>query len=247
MTLTTTDPSGTNTVVSLTGWGGGPQIAGAPPRVAFGQTVDGSNASMPVLCTNSGSANPDFNLLIEPPTANPAVFSAQFDETTEAYPLNGLMPGQTVLIHVSYAPTGSSNDKGTLFIKSNGGLGKTLQIPLTGQGLAVAPCQSVLTPSQLDFGNVQLGDTSPVLSFEIQNVGTDACFVQQLQIKDDASASFHILSTSIQPDPLTNEIVIPDPGKAGAPSNLTVTLDVRANDAGAGSHRRGRLRHLRPQ
>ncbi len=227
VTLTTNDPSGTNPVVSLTGWGGGPQISCAPLSIAFGQTLDHSITTVPVLCTNSGSAIPGgVNLLIQPPSASPAVFSAQFDATTDAYPLNGLAPGQTAQIDVSYAPTGNSNDKGTLFIKSNGGQGKTIQIPLTGQGLDVPPCQFVVAPSQLNFGNVQVGDTSTMLSFEIQNVGTDICFVQGLGIKDDASASFHVLTTSIKPDMVTNKITIPAPGnKAGMPSNLTVTLD----------------------
>jgi hypothetical protein len=224
VTLTTNDPSGMNPVVNLTGWGGGPQISCMPLSIAFGQTLDHSITTVPVLCTNTGSpTSTGVNLLIEPPTASPAVFSAQFDESMDTYPLNGLAPGQTAQIDVSYAPTGNSNDKGTLFIKSNGGQGKTIQIPLTGQGLDVPPCQFVVAPSQLNFGNVQVGDTSGVLSFEIQNVGTDVCFIQGLQIKDDASTSFKILTTSIAPDPTTNKITIPGPGSA--PSNLTVTLD----------------------
>ena len=69
----------------------------------------------------------------------------------------------------------------------------------------------MIAPSQLNFGNVQVGDTSPMLSFEVQNVGTDICLVQGLGIQNDATGSFHILSTSIQPDPVTNKITIPAP------------------------------------
>ncbi len=60
------------------------------------------------------------------------MFSAQFDATIDPYPPEGLVNDQSVQIDVSYAPTGDTNDQGTLFIKSNGG--KTLQIALTGQG-----------------------------------------------------------------------------------------------------------------
>ena len=223
--------AGSKPIVQMTGWGGGPQITCVPMSIAFGQTLDHSITTVPVLCTNTGTTIPNTNLLIQPPTASPAVFSAQFDTTNDAYPLNGLAQGQTAQIDVSYAPTGNSNDKGTLFIKSNGGQGKTLQIPLTGQGLDVAPCQFVIAPSQLNFANVAVGDTSSMLSFDIQNVGTDVCFVQGLQIKDDASASFHILTTSIPPDPTTNKITIPAP-KAGMPSNLVVTLDFQPTAQG---------------
>jgi hypothetical protein len=132
--LMTNDPSGTNPVISLTGWGGGPQIKCTQTSVAFGPIADGKTSTMQVLCSNWGTAIPGVNLLMEPPTANPLVFSAWFDEKADPDPQSGLAPGQTAQIDVSYAPTGISNDKGTLFIKNNGGQGATIQIPLTGQG-----------------------------------------------------------------------------------------------------------------
>jgi len=224
VTLITTDPSGTNPVMQLAGWGGGPQISCAPMSIDFGQTLDQSITTVPVLCTNTGTAIPVTNLILEPPTASPSMFSAQFDQTKDVYPLNGLAPGQSAQIDVSYAPTDTAGDKGTLFLRSNGGKGKTLEIPLSGQGLDVPPCQFVVSPSQLDFGNVQLGDTSQALSFEVQNVGTDACLVQGVGIDYDPAGAFQILSTSIQPDPTTGEIVIP-PSVAGGASGLIVALE----------------------
>ncbi len=89
VTLTTTDPSGTNPVVLLTGWGGGPQITCDPTSLAFGPTIVGIGFRVDVSCTNTGSAIPGVNLLIEPPTASPAVFSAWFDTYTDVCPLNG--------------------------------------------------------------------------------------------------------------------------------------------------------------
>jgi len=232
VSLVTNDPSGTNPTVQLTGWGGGPQISCTPLSIAYGQTLDHSVSTVPVLCTNTGSAIPSTNLIIDPPTASPFVFTAQFDQTTNVYPLNGLAPGQSAQIDVSYAPTTTSNDKGTLFLKNNGGKGKTVQIPLTGSGLNVPPCQFVIAPSQINFGNVQVGDTSTVLSFEVQNVGTNICLVQGLGISADATGSFHILSTSIPPDPVTKKITIPAPA-TGVSSNLTVTLDFAPTSQGA--------------
>jgi hypothetical protein len=223
-TLDTDDPSGTNPIVQLTGWGGGPQITCAPLTVAFGQTLDHSVSTVPVICTNTGTAIPTTNLLIDPPTATPYVFTAAFDQSKDIYPLAGLAPGQSAQIDVNYAPTTASNDKGTVFVKSNGGQGKTLQIPLTGQGLDVPPCQFVVAPTSLDFANVSVGDTSSVLSFEIQNVGSNICLVQGMTVKNDATNSFHILSTSIPADPQTGKITIPAPA-TGVTSSVTVLLD----------------------
>ena len=231
--VTQGDPSGNNPVVNLTGWGGGPQISCAPASIDFGQTLDHSISTVPVLCTNVGTAIPGgVNLLISSVTASPVVFSADFDQSHDPYPINGLAPGQTAQIDVNYAPVGSSNDKGTVFIKNNGGQGKEVQIPLTGQGLNVPPCQFVVAPSALNFANVQVGDISTSLAFEIENVGTDICLVQGLTIKNDATSAFHILSTSIQPDAVTGKITIPAPAP-GVTSSLTVTLNFAPIQQGA--------------
>ena len=97
-----TTRAATNPVVQLTGWGGGPQISCPPTSVDFGQTLTHSTSTVPVLCTNTGTALPGTALIIDPPTASPSVFYAQFDPSKDVYPLNGLAPGRTAQIDVSY-------------------------------------------------------------------------------------------------------------------------------------------------
>ena len=180
-----------------------------------------------MICTNTGTAIPSTNLIIDPPTASPFVFTAQFDETTDVYPLSGLAPGQCAQIDVGYAPTGTSGasgDTGTLFIENNGGQGRTIEIPLSGQGLNAPPCRFVVSPSQIDFGNARPGETWRFLSFAVENVGSDACRVQGLRIQGGAAGAFLLLSTSIQPEPGTDTITIPPPGDGGGISDLTVTV-----------------------
>jgi hypothetical protein len=138
-TLITNDPGDTQTIVQLTGWGGGPQISCTPATADFGKTPTNTVATIPVFCTNIGSANSTTNLILHPPTASPSVFSAELDQTTDVYPLNGLPPDQSALIDVSYAPTATSNDQGTLTIVNNGGRGQPVQIPLSGQGVPGQP------------------------------------------------------------------------------------------------------------
>jgi len=217
VTLVTDDPTGTNPVIELSGWGGGPQISCTPLTVAFGATPDHTVATVPIICTNVGTAIPSTNLVIEPPTASPGVFTAEFDEDSDLYPLNGLAPGESAQIDVSYAPTSTSNDMGTLFIKNNGGVGQTLQIPLTGQGLNVPPCRFEIAPSSINFGNQQVGD-STTLAFDVTNVGSAICLVDGPRVGNDAAGAFRIVSTSAQPDPTTGKITIP------ASSSLTVQI-----------------------
>ncbi len=67
-----------------------------------GQVADHIVATIPIICTNVGTAIPVTNLIIDPPTASPAAFDAQFDQSSDVYPLNGLAPGDSAQIDVSY-------------------------------------------------------------------------------------------------------------------------------------------------
>jgi hypothetical protein len=135
VTLLTTDPSGTNPVVELTGWGGGPQIVCVPVvSLGFGPVYDNTTSTMSVTCTNTGTALPGIALTIGPLDAGPSVFSAAFDPTTNPYPDGGLNPGNSAQVDVTYAPFEASNDFGSLIIPNNGGQGRTLYISLSGSG-----------------------------------------------------------------------------------------------------------------
>ena len=134
VTLDSTDPSGSNPVVELTGWGGGPQIMCSPTSVSFGPTAVFETSTVSVLCTNTGTALPGITLTLGPLDAGPSVFSAAFDPTIDPYPQAGLDPGGTAQIDATYAPIGASTDMGSLIIPNNGGQGRTLYIPLSGSG-----------------------------------------------------------------------------------------------------------------
>ena len=224
VTLTTDDPSvTTNPVVQLTGWGGGPQISCAPASLDFGATAAYTLSTIPVICTNAGTAVPVTGLLIGPPTASPAVFSAQLDQSIPLPP-NGLAPGESAQIDVSYAATTTSSDEGMLAIASNGGRGQPVQIPLSGQGLALPPCQFAISPTAINFGNVPPGQTSEAIPFEVRNVGTDSCVVQSLNFQGDSGSSFHVVSAAPDWDPaLGNAIVLPAP-TGDSPSGVTFML-----------------------
>jgi len=221
-TLLTDDPGRDSPVISLSGWGEGPQISCVPSSLAFGQVLDHTVATLPVTCTNVGTTSPA-NLTISPLIAGAAVFSTRFDETINPYPAAGLVPGQSAQIDVDYQPVAGSLDRGTLVLKTNGGQGTAVPIPLAGQGLDLTPCQFVIAPAAVDFGNVPLGDSSVPLSFAIENLGAQACVVHELGIRNDQPGNFHLISTSIQPDPQFNSITIPA-SSPGASSSLVVQL-----------------------
>ena len=135
-TLLTSDPSGENPVVQLTGWGGGPEIFCTPLTLAFGSVGIGDASTLSVICTNTGSAAPGVlpPLLIGPLDAGGGVFSAAFDTEINSYPSGGLAPAQSAQIDVTYAPIDSTDEFGVLAIPNNGGERQTPYISLSGRG-----------------------------------------------------------------------------------------------------------------
>ena len=169
VTLVTNDPTGSNPVVQLTGWGGGPQITCRPTYLDFGGIEAFTTKWLPVICTNTGTAvpSPFSSLTIDPPTASPG-FNAVFDSSKDVYPLNGLAPGQRTQIDVSYYPTSSTVDDGRAVLHTSGGHRQDVVIPLSGRGLPLGQCQFEVSPTAIDFGDVAVGDTSAAITFEIQ-------------------------------------------------------------------------------
>ncbi len=215
VTLTNGDASGNNPVVQLTGWGGGPQISCSPMSLEFGDVVAGASATLPVTCTNTGTAIATTNLKLGQPSASPSPFSAQFDPGNP-YSAAGIVAGQSVQIDVTYAAAVGSPTSGVLSIPNNGGQGSTVQIPLTVGQVFPEACEFAIAPPALDFGNPPPRGSSPVdLAFEIQNQGTAPGLVANPRIQNDTTGSFEILSTSIAPDLDAGAIVIPAPGDGG--------------------------------
>ncbi len=238
-----TDASGMDPVLQLVGSGGGPQLSCTPTSLAFGQAVDGIDPTLTVVCTNigtsyTGNGNPPVTLVLSPSTS-PMSFGATFDAVIDPYPITGLQPAQSAQIDVTYHPSGTSTDTGTLLISNNAGRGEGLPIPLSGQSLNLAPCQFVVSPPALDFGNVggnvggnlqlDAGSASDSSVF-VENIGNDACLVKDLAVTDPTD-SFRIVSTSLQPDPVSGWITIP--AASGVASALQIDLAFLPADAGA--------------
>ncbi len=93
----------------------------------------------------------------------------------------------------------------------------------SGPAFTVEHCQYSVSSTAVDFGSVGVGSTSQPMTFAIQNLGTTVCALQDLDIQNDATGSFHILSTSLPPES-PNVILLPPPD-AGATSSLVVTMD----------------------
>jgi hypothetical protein len=206
---------------------GGPQVSCSPTYLSFAPTVDGQSAVLPVHCTNVGSAVGGVNLTMTIAGTSSPLFTAQFGPG--GFPTTGLAPNQSVDIKTTYTPTGISQDIGTLDLDTNAG---TVQIPLFAEGLNTS-CQIMIPSESLDFGHIVVGNTSAAASFAVDNIGVYGCELQgPLQILNDPSKSFHIVSTNIQLDPKTGAFYIASSSGGGGNSRLVVTVDFKPTASG---------------
>ena len=190
---------------------------------SFPPTGDGTTSTVPVYCSNLGSSASGVNLIIEILGTDSNVFAAQFGQG--GFPAGGLAPNQSVAIVITYSPTIISEDQSALTLSTNAG---NVEIPLFGEGIN-ASCELQIPTQSLDFGQLPLGTPAQPIQFTILNIGVSDCEIQgPLSIENDPSGSFHIISTSIQPDPTTEAYIIP----YGVGSGLTVTVNFEPTKTG---------------
>jgi len=217
---------GLGPVVQLTGWGGGPQWSCLPQRIDFGDILVGSTVIFPILCTNTGTAVPGPEFLTVEIVPSVPGLSAWFDPPE---PDGGFGSGMTIRIAIRYTPPiPCSGFNTSLVLKPI--FEQELEIPMTDQG-GCPFCELAISPPKLDFGNVPVGETSPVLTTSFQNVGSSPCELEGFRIDGGPTDSFQIVSTSIQPDPQAGLILL-QVSDAGAASSILVQTSFAPQAAG---------------
>jgi hypothetical protein len=151
---------------SLSNDGGGPTMA--PVSADFGNEPIGfTTAPQKFLWTN----NSTFSLLVSSVTV-----TGDFVITSNA--CNAVAAGVTCEIDVAFKPTAIGPRTGTLTVAT---ASKTLTAPLTGTGIPVITG----SPTALNFGNVDIGATSPAQVITFTNTATGAVTVPQLLVTSD--------------------------------------------------------------
>jgi len=205
--------------------GGGPQVSCVPTVLIFPPTAQGRSATVPVYCTNVGSAASGVNLMIALGGTGSSLFTAQFGQG--GFPPAGLSPNQSVAVDVTYTPGGISADNGQLVLDTNAG---TVTIPMFGEGLNYS-CQLKIPTQALDFGKVAIGAAPPTASFAVDNAGFSQCAIRgPIAIENDPSKSFHVVSTSIMEDGQTGDYTLQPVGSSDA--HLVITVEFQPTTTG---------------
>ena len=152
------------------------QLTCTPGELVFSKVIVGQSKSLSVTMTNTGATS----VMVSRMRVNPSVFSVG-DLTL---PLT-LAAGQSVQFNVTFTPTTTGRNNGNVVFTSNAS-NSDLYLPLGGLG--VNGWSLTATPSQLVFGNVQLGRRQS-LPVSLTNAGSSSVTLSQGGL---TGAGFHV-------------------------------------------------------
>ena len=151
-----------------------PVIGVTPATLPFGNVRRNSAAMLTVTVTNTGNAALSVTALTVTGSTALSLTNAP------ALPLN-ISAGSSAKVDVRYAPTNTGADSGNLAIASNDSVQPTVNIALTGAGVAPEIANITVNSLTVPFGPVCVGQ-SATLSINIGNTGTTNASVTALGV-----------------------------------------------------------------
>lgn len=167
-----------------------PQIGVNPETLSFGSVKVQEEGTIDLTISNSGQED----LTISSITSNNSVFTfTNLGNTT-------ITSGNSETITVAFSPNTAQVYNGVLTINSNSSVNPTLELPMTGTGLAREVNISA-TPQNLAFNSVKIGQTKE-LTLTVSNLASDDPLVISSITSGDQVFSFSGITTpvTIQPD-----------------------------------------------
>jgi hypothetical protein len=182
------DAPGSPQSVALNGTGTtpAPAVSLSASSLSFGTIVIGNtSASQSVTLTNSGTAALTINSIGLGGT-NPGDFAQ-----TNTCPINPstLAQNGTCTITVTFTPTSTGARTASVSIADNAA-NSPQSIALSGTGQNPTAPAVTLSPTSVNFGNVNIGSTSPAQSVKLTNSGNAALSISSIAITGTNSTSF---------------------------------------------------------
>jgi hypothetical protein len=140
-------------------------ITCAPLAIDFGTVAGNIGATLPVVCTNTSELSVEVIALATSAT----VFTAVVDPGSSST----IGPGQSTQIDVTYLPTTTETDSGTLTIALSGEVAAVV-VSLTGTAIVENVCDYSITPSMINWGEVAVGVVLDLV-VSINNFDPSAC------------------------------------------------------------------------
>jgi hypothetical protein len=203
--------------VALSGVGTAPAVSLSPPALYFGvQAIGTTSGQQQVTVTNNGTG---------PLTVSSAQTTAQFGATnTCGAPV---VPGSNCTIQVTFTPTSSGIQTGTLTINDDAS-NSPQTIPLAGNQTGTAAV--TLSPTPLAFAVQNNGTTSAPQTLTITNSGTAPLVVSSVQTSSQFAAS-SACPASVQPGSACTIQVTFTPSASGTQTGTLTITDNAANSS----------------
>lgn len=195
-----------------------PQIQ-VPANITFPTTCAGSTSQVTANICNTGKSD----LIVNSITSSNAQFSVA--PPSAGFPVT-IGPGACLPIQVTFTPTGSGPQTGTLTVSSNDPISPTVNIPVSG--VAGTPAIATLIANTGDFGEVCSGSFKD-LPLTIHNNG--AC---NLVVTGITLSSLDFRMATVVSFPLTiapgTSLEVPMRFQPSGPGAKTGTFTINSND-----------------
>ncbi len=183
--ITSNDTTNPTVSVSLTGTGISTNVATialSPNALAFGTVTVSSSASLVAQVQNTGTATLTVSA-ISLCSGTSAAFS-----WSPAAPFS-VAPGGAATLTVTYSPLSAGTDTGCLALESNDLTNPSVQLTVSGTGVAPGAPVIALDPASLDFGSVVVGSSVTRTSL-VRNNGTVDLAVTSIALCTGTSSAF---------------------------------------------------------
>ncbi len=171
LSITSNDPATPTMNVSLSGTGSTSsfgQLQANPTSVSFGSVSTGSNATKPIILSNTGTTAVQISSI----AASGAGFTV--NGITVPFTLNA---AATATLNAVFTPTAGGSASGGVTVTSNA-TNSALTVPLTGTG--AQPGLSI-APASFAYGSVSDGQTKSQ-TFTLTNTGSASLTISQLSV-----------------------------------------------------------------
>jgi hypothetical protein len=209
--------------ISLFGVSSPSTLTIAQSSLNFGSVLVGSNSSLNVQLTNTGSSAITFGILSA--TTNLSAAAGDYIVALGNCPQPGLAlaAGTSCTLQVAFAPTQSGTIPGTLSIASSA---STLPLVVALTGVGVQSHLQIL-PTSLSFGSIAVGSPAS-LSLTLSNNGTAPITGVSLAATGDYAVTVPCAVTTLAPGGSCGVTVTFTPTKTGTDNG---TLTVTSSDA----------------
>jgi hypothetical protein len=209
--------------ISVVGVSSPSSLTIAQSSLNFGTVLVGTNSTLPLQLTNTGTSAITFGILSASTTLTAASGSYTVALGNCPQPGLALAAGTSCTLQVGFAPTQSGTIGGTLSIASSA---STLPLVVSLTGVGVQSHMQIL-PTSLSFGSIAVGSPAS-LSLTLSNSGTAPITGVALSATGDYAVTVPCTLTTLAPGGSCSVTVTFTPTKTGTDNG---TLTVTSSDA----------------